>query len=189
MSNAAGNECSESMREMCGCVSFSVWVSGLCPTKLLESTLSEVNGLANLPFVLSHFPFYYFIFISLTLFSPPTPLLCWVPVCFLSVPSGRSFWTEGKSCCISSCVYGIVRVKLLQRRRGRTIDVAWSRSKKKVPWCKKKKKVLKKMNPHASVLYRESTHLRANPAWLYLPVQQVSSSWHLPRWCRQLRRC
>lgn len=96
VSNAVGNECSESMREMCGRVSFSVGANAQVYAPRSSWNVQELKETARQMYPLSHplfSPFfhsssYYPFFISLA----PSLLLLLLWLCSLfQPPAGRSF--------------------------------------------------------------------------------------------------
>ena len=83
--------------------------------------------------------------------------------------------------------------KALAKEQLRTMETAWSRHRaglmRKPPSCKKS---LQEISSHASVLYTEELWdyiFTPNPGWLYLTVQQMSSSCYLQCGCWHLHCC
>lgn len=198
MSNAVGNECSESMREMCGRVSFSVRANaqGYAPrsswnVQELKETAQQTYPLLYPLFSPPFSHFYYSVFISLTL-SSPSPLT--FSDCALSFnPLQAGLLDRNKRLMCLFMWLWTSQGKALAKEHRRTMETAWSRHRaglmRKPPSCKKS---LQEISSRASVLYREELWdyiFIPNPGWLYLTVQQMSSSCYLQCWCWQLHCC
>lgn len=115
------------MHEMCGCVSFSIRASAqvYAPRSSWNvNTGTEGNGTANLscliPFSLSLFPptLYRLLSHFPLSFSSSLYVLSHLDILSFHLPAGRSFWTETKERCASSCGCGLVRLKPLARNSG-----------------------------------------------------------------------
>lgn len=125
VSNTVGNESSESMREMCGCVRFSVSAKAQVYASQSSWNAQELeetphhskpipSPFASLPTILTY------LFTS-SLYAVTRRCLP------LSVPLRQVFWTETKERCSSSCGCELVRVKPSQRNGLEQRKWAWSR--------------------------------------------------------------
>lgn len=100
VSNAVGNECSESMREMCGRVSFSVRANAQVYAPQSSWNVQELKEMARQTYPLSYPPFFSSFF-SLLLFilylSSTLLLLMLSDYALFQPPAGRSFGQKQKT--------------------------------------------------------------------------------------------
>lgn len=163
-----GNECSESMREMRGRVSFSVWglCSGLCLTKRLECTGTEretahhgTASLSHSPFLLSCFFLFPLLYSPIVLFLSfylLPPFLCSLTALSLLKPPQAGLLDRNKRLMSLFMWLRTSQATAPAKEQPGTMETAWSRHRaglmRKPPSCKKS---LQEISSHAPLLYRQ----------------------------------